>query len=686
MVFLLRFFTILSTITVSWFNTNVDVPVDSDLEQYLKIPYATIVIDGDMKDTTVSYQTNGVKFTFESTINTGIVKTYTLYYQAYFDVYDVYSKQAITFRVYDDIAPNVLNIPDFNMSIDDKPPDLYVGLVYEDNYDDVSEITVMINDDAVNYEMLGCYPIIYTVIDSSYNQRVVESEITIVDKQSPVIEQKDSIIIECGEYVILDEYFKVTDNYDQSLVIDIDDTTVMQDIVGSYELTVYVSDQSGNRSQLTTTVFVVDTTPPVIRLMSHPPPITVFDTTVFDMLDAYVIDIQDQGTILNEANLVITHDIQIDRIGTYDINYQVTDTYGNKTIQSLQVQVIDDVPPTIILNEALVFPVYGPDQFLNTYFDIFDNYDTTASLNIDIDASPNYDVIGRYQIVVTAEDASDQIARYEGYIDIVDTISPSITQLNDIVITDFLPHVLSSYFMCKDNYSESENLLLMIDDQHVDYESIGIYTVHVQLSDESFNTVDMMCDIFVVDVIPPTLLLQHDSLTCAIQDDPINFRALIKSAIDNYDSLTIDDVVIEETVNMMTVGVYQVNYQLTDQSGNQTSACLTLTVDDFEAPVIDVSHQTITQYDTIDLLADVHVTDEGSTVEVMCYPAQIDTSSPGEHIVSYIAQDARGNYAIAYRTITILPTEASFDIDAFIPMIGSVVIGTILIIVIKKRG
>lgn len=681
----MQFFNVLSAFAISWFNTVIDVPVHDDLNQYLEMPYATIEVSSFDIEADY-YQRTGVSFTYVTMINTDIVKTYVLYYEAYFSYYDLRSIQKITFNVYDDIDPTITKTPALAMNVDDDPPDLSIGFIYHDNYDDHDDLMVSIDDSEVNYEQIGTYQIIYKVSDTSFNETSTYGSLTIYDHTSPTIRLIEPIIIERTDTTSILDFLDVEDNYDLSPMVTYDETILNRMEVGIYDIQVYVKDQSDNQSMLTIRVHIVDTTPPVIRLVSNPAPIDVFDADVLSDLTIYVIDVFDQDMAIDIDGVTVSHDIQIDRLGTYEITYQVNDTYGNMARETLTVKVVDKQAPSITLTNSLVFQVFGPEQFLNTFFLIEDNYDAYAILYIDMDTSVNYDVIGRYPIVITAQDTSKNTEKYEGYVDIIDDIAPMISQISDIIITDFQSHMLTSYFDVSDNYDQPPSLEVVIDDQAVDYQKIGIYDLIVNVYDLSNNQSSIVTELFVVDVTIPTLELFQTSLTVEMGSEAINLRSMIKIASDNYEDLNIDDVEIEDYLDLSQVGIYQVVYRLKDDSGNLATETLDIIVDDFSAPIISLANITINQHDVFDVMTGIHVTDEGSAYHISCYPNTIDTSQPGDHVITYVAQDERGNYQMATRTVTILESQEAYVIDDFIPIMGIIGVGCILLYVIKKQG
>ncbi len=685
MVFLTQMLTILS-ISVTWFNTVVDVLLNADLDDYLNIPYAALMVDGDIVDSAVYYQKNGVNYTFVTTINTGIVKTYTLYYEAYFPAYDIRDVAEITFNVIDDVAPKITRVPVFHMEVGDDPPDLSVGFLYDDNYDHQDGLIVYIDDFGVNYHVIGIYDITYRVIDSSYNETSAISTIFIVDTVCPSIQQTQPIVIERKDTSSLLRYFTISDTYDLSPQVNIDTSHIDFSTVGQYPLFLNAYDQSGNSSALETTLNIVDTTAPNIRLTSAPKPITVYDETALLSLKDYIIQIDDSGDVMTHEDVIITHDINIGMLGKYQVYFKVKDDYDNESTASLTVHVIDNIMPTITLIDDLIFDVYSIEPFYESYFIFSDNYDLMTALNITVNTHPDFDEIGQYPIEITASDKSKNLATYRGYIYIVDHEPPVVMQVSDLIVTDFTVHMFDNYFKVTDNYDTSSNLMIEINDDYVDYRTLGIYQVEVIVTDRSLNETYIETDLFIVDVKSPTITLSQTLVTLPVGSELFELSHYITSVSDDYDVLNIDDVLIESDLDVTKVGVYEIHYIATDQSGNITTATLQITVDDFTAPVIVLSDMAINQYASFDIMTGVSVIETASTYQITSYPSVINTDEPGEYIITYIAQDARGNYQTATRILTITPAYKPYQITDFIPMIVVVLSGSIMIYAIKKNG
>ena len=168
----------------------------------------------------------------------------------------------------------------------------------------------------------------YTLIDSSQQ----ELEITLPDTTPPVITLTGSstVTLEVGSSYT-DLGATALDNYDGNITTEIvtDQTQVDITTLGNYTVTYNVDDSSGNSAvQVTRTVQVVDTTPPVITLTGSST-VTLEVGSSYTDLGATALDNYD-GDITTEISLEggsLTIDTCI--LGTYTIKYNVVDSSGN---------------------------------------------------------------------------------------------------------------------------------------------------------------------------------------------------------------------------------------------------------------------------------------------------------------------------------------------------------------------
>jgi len=666
MSFLLSLLTIISSYQVVWENIEIDVNINEDIMSYIDMPKAKLYINGILHSVEVTYTYDGVNRTFLSTINTSYVKTYKLDYEVYFALYDIKDQITIYFNVVDDIKPVFLYVPTYEIDVGDKLPDLESLIVYEDNYDEHDDLTLEVNDIAVDTSRVGVYPIIYYLYDKSLNKAEKTTYIRIVDKISPTVSLKKPLILEYGiDHIDINAYFEIEDNVDDEIKVYINDKSVNYHILGSYQIWVTAIDQSNQESTYQYTLDIIDTVEPAITLAS-PSPLSVHDIGSLEHLERYILNVYDNYDDILIKDVEIKHDIDIGVIGKYTIYFSVYDQSNNYSQEQMTIQVVDNKSPIIQLLKPLVIEVFSREPFLITYFEITDNYYLYSELDIDIDLKLDMDVVDQYQIILIVEDPSKNIAYYYDYVNVVDLTPVDIVQSNDIIITNFEAINYTSYFSFSDNYDE-QITHFTFDDSAVDYTKKGEYPLFIEAYDSSKNLSYLTTDIYIVDIIAPILEITEQQLILPIGEQVLDLTSYIIDASDNYDLLNIEDVEINGAIDFLNIGVYTISYCLKDSSLNETCINLDIIIDDLEQPIVDMTTLSIKQNETIDFLEDIMVYDV-SNYDIYYDGSYIDTSILGIQYLTYVIQDERGNFTTYVRKIEILPQNTTDKLYAYIPL------------------
>lgn len=139
-----------------------------------------------------------------------------------------------------------------------------------DNYDGDLTSNISIDSSSVNTSKLGSYNVTYSVNDSFGNPASVNRTVNVIDNSSPVIilNNDTSWILERAIDNYIEYGANATDNYDSSLTVQIDNSSLNVDVVGSYEVRYYVEDSSGNNASAIRIVNVTDTISPEINVTS----------------------------------------------------------------------------------------------------------------------------------------------------------------------------------------------------------------------------------------------------------------------------------------------------------------------------------------------------------------------------------------------------------------------------------
>jgi len=685
-VYLMRFFVVLTT-TVQWVNDVLVIPLFGDIESVKNQPEARLYVDGYwVVGARVTYERNGVEWTYLSTVNTAHVRNYTIKYRAYFPDYNLYDVHPITFSVVDVLPPVIVRMDEVRVSVGEKMPDLKQNLIVTDNYYAYEDLTIVFDTSGVNLSRVGRYTLYVRISDPSGNITHGQTMFHVVDLMPPSITILKPIIINVNSTWQWQSFFSVKDNVDTVLTVVIDDQHVNYHLLGTYTISVNVTDRSGNQIIETIMVEVKDLDPPTLQLRTKMPVISLFENIDRDLLESYIVSLDDNFNQLNVSDVIITHDIDANTPGTYTVIYRVMDESNNVTQKELKVSVQDITPPIIVLTDSLEVDVFSVEPFWITFFEYSDNYTSKERLTIKLSTSVKMNIVGEYPISLDISDASGNLSSYRGYIRVIDRIPPTVIQLSDVVITDFTKKPLEFYFQATDQYDTSSQLTIIIDDQDVDYETIGMYQAWCEISDRSSNQTRLAFDIMVIDQTSPTLTLTKTRVEHSWGKEPIDFILLIDEASDNYDGLSKEHVIIEHEVDWQSLGQYEVHFTLTDYSFNTTHVQLVVIIDDRIPPTLHFDDLIIRQYDDFDFWEGVQVSDNHLIQKTYVFPSHIDSSKPGRHLVTYVAMDERGNYVTKDRLITIEPEIPSYELQSLLPIGVILCIGGVILYIIYKKG
>ena len=266
----------------------------------------------------------------------------------------------------------------------------------EDGPITVTEANIVSSD--FNIDEPGVYQIVYEVSDS---QGLTAQAIqTITVDGMPTI-HVDSKIIQVGDS--FDPLDGVTAEDPEDGPINLTLANVIQnpvdpDVPGSYQVWYEVQDSHGNRVQRWITV-----------LVNEAPKLTLNTTVIqvgssLDFLNWVTATDNEEGSInLTQSNTKVTHNINPDQPGIYQITYEVTDGHGGVTTQTFDI-VVNDFP-TIQTNHVTINvgdSFNALDHIIAT--DAFGNNIQLDQSNI-VSSNVNPDQAGTYQVTYEVIDA-----------------------------------------------------------------------------------------------------------------------------------------------------------------------------------------------------------------------------------------------------------------------------------------
>lgn len=684
---MLSFFTIFTSVVITWFNVVIDIPIGKSLNDYKSIPYATLSIDGKNKQDSRIYYEYEVGTTTFSVINTNYVGEYTVDYEVHFPTHGFSSIQKITFNVYDNIAPTIIGEKEMVFEVNDKLPNFKDVIDYYDNYDHKKDLTLIIDDSRVNNKVLGSYNVYYDVIDKSQNKTRFTQIIKILDRTAPTVSQKEEIILKINESINLDKYFKIDDNYDKVLIKELDDTKVNYRVPGIYPVVLKVFDQSNNQTTVNTTITIEDNESPKIILKTNSITVDYQEQLLESTLRDLILAVNDNVDTFNVNEVIINNYVDTNYLGNYEVIYEITDSSNLKGLASLVVKVVDLTPPIVELKEEINVLIYELEPYLLDYLKITDNYDNYNDLTITTSGKVDMNKVGENRIIVTAKDSSKNETVLPVIVNVIDNIPPTIIIPNSITINNFLRPDYDSLIKVTDNYDKDCQVIVL--DSSINYQIIGNHTIDIKAFDSSLNETTVSIDIEIVDTTIPEISLTTNLIYVELKEEIIDFKKYIDNVFDDYDKdLTVDDVLIISNINYEKIGTYEVNFYLKDKSNNSVEEVLLVKIIDNILPTLEIHPAIINVNDYFNYFEYVKAYDnyDGDITNlVKINPSFIPTNSIGVYEIIYYVYDSSGNYIEEKGLLTIKDNDKYNDYVIYFSGLIVLIIGIIIFYKIKTK-
>ncbi|MBI9010182.1 MAG: hypothetical protein JEZ05_09180 [Tenericutes bacterium] len=270
----------------------------------------------------------------------------------------------------------------------------------------------------------------------------------LVDTSAPYFQNAGTVISYFDSPITIAEIQSALSAYDSvdgdvtgSISLISDGYSSHTDTLGIYECVFEVSDNSSNTSQVTVEVELVDVLKPVfsnVATIQAVYPNTYSTNDILAMLSAsdnYDGDLSASISLV-EDNYTSSSSI----VGTYNMEFVVSDSSGNSESYFQMIEVIDDESPIIsgIFSVSVGYDEIITEEQILSNLNYTDNYDDNASLAIVLDTD-NYTThckdIGSYQMTFSVTDSSGNKTSQAVTINVIDEIGPVLYFNSSIVQT-----------------------------------------------------------------------------------------------------------------------------------------------------------------------------------------------------------------------------------------------------------
>lgn len=185
---------------------------------------------------------------------------------------------------------------------------------------------------------------------------------------------------------------------------------------GSNVLTIYATDTQEQIGSDNVSFFVDTTAPEITILGDNPVDVEVFSD--YNDAGATAVDNID-GDITNSIS--ITNNVDTSVLGTYYVEYSVTDSSGNQATAERIVNVVDTTNPEITLLGDNPQEIFLGESYVEQGATAQDNYDGDITDSISIDSSDvDTSDVGVYQVTYSVTDSSGNTAIVERTINVVE--------------------------------------------------------------------------------------------------------------------------------------------------------------------------------------------------------------------------------------------------------------------------
>lgn len=551
-----------------WDIVEIDVPYSKSIEDYIDLVTNSITLKSGYNDPDFYVENNGINYTFQHVINTNVLKTYYLYFKAISPKYNKSEEKKILFNVVDVTPPKIKSSMPIYLSLGDKKPNYLNYITYEDDTASVEEITVTINDLAVDLNTVGVYEVIYNLVDLFGNQTIHQEKVYVKDTVKPTITKISGAKYIVGSYFNIYNFFEVKDNYDKncSLKYTFGDTLNEPGIVNVF---LEAEDSSGNIGSLNSFIEVIVDNPP--KIISSSP----FYLLVGEKKPNYLNYLIYEDDLTPTKDIVVSVDdsaVNYNLLGEYEIIYKLIDNSGNTVFYKEFVYIQDLLGPTIQKIENKNHQQYTPFNIYD-YFQVEDNYDSYVSL--DYVLKGDIDEVGRVEIYLFAVDSSNNKTELNSYIDVVSNIDLKIYLTTNKVQIDVNSEELDLISFVDYNLTHeivSNNITIQ---DNINYNKTGNYEVVYSFETDNYEQISEVLIVYIVDKVPPTIEVANKEIS---QYETIDlFKDVIVN--DNYSSKeNIKLTIFNSNLNVDIPGVYFITYEAVDEAGNYTYKTISVIV------------------------------------------------------------------------------------------------------------
>ena len=515
--------------------------------------------------------------------------------------------------------------------------------------------TLAVNPSQFNCNNIGANTVTLTVTDDNGNSSSATAIVTVIDTIKPIVNtQNISVYLNAAGQVSItaaDVNNGSTDNCGIASMT-LDQTNFTCSNTGANTVTLTVTDVNGNVKTNTAIVTVLDTILPTVITQNA---ILYLNASGQASITAAQINNGSfdncgvASVVLNQTAFTCTN------VGSNTVTLTVTDTKGNVATGNAIVTIVDNTPPTIVVQNINAYLNTGgavtitPSQVGGGSSDNCSI--ATMTLN---NTTFNCSNLGANPVILTVVDPSNNVSTANATITVIDSIQPLLTVPADITV--FTNSGCGAFGFPIGSASASDNcsVISAITNNAPAFYPVGITNIQYSVTDGSGNTTIKIQKITVIDNIIPVITAPANIITTLT-------AGCTKTGVNLGTPVTTDNCTIASVTNnapvAFPVGTTTVTWTVTDASGNSSTATQTVTVTDTINPTItapaNITVNANSSCVAFNVVLGTPITADNCTV------ASLTNNAPavftlGTTTVTWTVTDASGNTATTIQTVTVV--------------------------------
>ena len=324
----------------------------------------------------------------------------------------------------------------------------------------------------------------------------------VVDKTPPTIKiSSKTIEINVGSSINILDYISISDDSCEQKELDVifDDSFVLYNMVGTYDASVTVKDKYNNSSKASITIKIVDKVKPELLVQK---PLILSVGQEIDLKEYFIATDNKDGDL---TSLIKIGGLDINKIGNQEITVSVSDYSKNLTTITVEVTVIDNLGPYMLLSSQEVkldiknYSDYDSKFFQKYITDYSDNSTNKEDIVIEIDTSNLKEEVGDFELYFLAKDLNDNVTEKVLIVKLRELEGPVLESSDSIDINLYEDIDLESLVTVIDHYDIEAKDRLEVLETDFDNKKVGTYYVKYICYNSSGEYTEKTIEINVID-------------------------------------------------------------------------------------------------------------------------------------------------------------------------------------------